>query len=402
MGWGPGAGPWPYTLLTDADLSVELAHSSGARSIGGWDAVSFQPYADADWSNQDRYVAQDWTIGEGVWRFCGLFDGHAGDDTVEHTVNTLPSVIERALRKALASPSSSAAESTVSLISNLLVKEIKAFDEQLGKDLFDIFPEDIDPLTDLSGEEIRAILNDSGERTLKGERCKQGSTVLISILDPSGRNLWVASLGDCDGVLGTQDQSGEWDIRVLSSNHNAKNPEEAGRIRGEHPGEAECVVDDRVLGMMAVTRAVGDLQFKFPKSWTERLLMNVGPPFQFAVADVDRFIARNLSPPYLSNVAEVQHVYLGDVDERPRKRFLIMSSDGLYDLRSDEEEDMMVGELATDWMEAVAGVPEGANKALGLLRHALGGEDEEKISSHLTVEMMERWMDDTTILVRSI
>jgi pyruvate dehydrogenase phosphatase len=128
--------------------------------------------------------------------------------------------------------------------------------------------------------------------------------------------------------------------------------------------------------------------------------MNVGPPFRFSVANVDSFITRNLTPPYLSNIAEVQHVTLSN--EPPSKRFLVMSSDGLYDLRSDEEEDMMVGELATEWMEAVANVPEGDNRALGLLRHALGGEDEEKVSSHLTVEMMERWMDDTTILVRSI
>jgi pyruvate dehydrogenase phosphatase len=126
------------------------------------------------------------------------FLGHAGDDTVEHTATILPSAIERALREVLAGPSTSAAAPATSVISELLASEIKAFDDQLGHDLFGIFPEGIDPLNDLSGEEIRSILNDSGERTLKGERCKQGSTVLLSLLDPGARNLWVASLGDCD------------------------------------------------------------------------------------------------------------------------------------------------------------------------------------------------------------
>jgi pyruvate dehydrogenase phosphatase len=41
---------------------------------------------------------------------------------------------------------------------------------------------------------------------------------------------------------------------VLSSNHNGKNTSESERIRSEHPGEEECVLKDRVLGAIAVTR----------------------------------------------------------------------------------------------------------------------------------------------------
>jgi pyruvate dehydrogenase phosphatase len=79
MGWGPGADLWPYTLLTDADLSAELARLSAVQTISDWDAVSIQPFADADWNNQDKYVVQDWAIGEGVWKFAGLFDGEPID-----------------------------------------------------------------------------------------------------------------------------------------------------------------------------------------------------------------------------------------------------------------------------------------------------------------------------------
>lgn len=49
-----------------------------------------------------------------------------------------------------------------------------------------------------------------------------------------------------------------WDVLVLSGNHNGADPAEAERIRREHPGEDECVLDDRVLGAIAVTR--GDVR----------------------------------------------------------------------------------------------------------------------------------------------
>lgn len=41
---------------------------------------------------------------------------------------------------------------------------------------------------------------------------------------------------------------------VLSEAHNGKNPAEAERIRAAHPGESECVLRNRVLGAIAVTR----------------------------------------------------------------------------------------------------------------------------------------------------
>lgn len=37
-------------------------------------------------------------------------------------------------------------------------------------------------------------------------------------------------------------------------NHNGRDEAEVKRIRSEHPGEEECVVRDRVLGSIAVTR----------------------------------------------------------------------------------------------------------------------------------------------------
>jgi pyruvate dehydrogenase phosphatase len=43
-----------------------------------------------------------------------------------------------------------------------------------------------------------------------------------------------------------------------------------------------------------------------------------------------------------------------------------------------------------------------SNAALSLLRDVLGGDNTQMVSRNLTVEMEERWMDDTTILIQRI
>lgn len=53
-------------------------------------------------------------------------------------------------------------------------------------------------------------------------------------------------------VLGTK-KGGEWTAQVLSYAHNGENVVEADRVRAAHPGE-ECIIRDRVLGIIAVTR----------------------------------------------------------------------------------------------------------------------------------------------------
>lgn len=79
-------------------------------------------------------------------------------------------------------------------ISQLLEQAIIAFDDDIGKAFLDLFPGN--SIHDLSEEQIRAIVNDPAH-VQKALRCMRGTTVLISLVDPSGENLWVASLGDC-------------------------------------------------------------------------------------------------------------------------------------------------------------------------------------------------------------
>ena len=46
----------------------------------------------------------------------------------------------------------------------------------------------------------------------------------------------------------------DWDIEVLTVIHNGDNDAELARVRKNHPGEPECIVDRRVLGALAPTR----------------------------------------------------------------------------------------------------------------------------------------------------
>jgi hypothetical protein len=57
-------------------------------------------------------------------------------------------------------------------------------------------------------------------------------------------------------VLITPDDEGikDWQVELLTSTHNGDNDDELARIRAEHPDEAECILNRRVLGALAPTR----------------------------------------------------------------------------------------------------------------------------------------------------
>ena len=79
--------------------------------------------------------------------------------------------------------------------------------------------------------------------------------------------------------------------------------------------------------------------------------------------------------------------------------FLLMCSDGLMDLHEDQRLEF----LSKKWVSKVGkGYSKEDNLSLSVLREALGGEDEDRVSCMLTVEMSFRWMDDTTILVQRL
>ncbi|CAK9876347.1 unnamed protein product [Sphagnum jensenii] len=104
----------------------------------------------------------------------------------------------------------------------------------------------------------------------------------------------------------------------LSSDHSTSIPEEVERIKAEHPDDDNAISNDRVKGSLKVTRAFGAGFLKEPK-WNSGLL--------------ERFRCDFVgSDPYITCSPFLHHHCLG-----PQDRFLVLSSDGLYQYLSNEE-----------------------------------------------------------------
>lgn len=57
-------------------------------------------------------------------------------------------------------------------------------------------------------------------------------------------------------MLGTRSDIGDWDVFILSANHNATVPSEIETLQSAHPGESEVALNNRVLGGIAITRGL--------------------------------------------------------------------------------------------------------------------------------------------------
>ncbi|OVA18353.1 Protein phosphatase 2C (PP2C)-like domain [Macleaya cordata] len=105
----------------------------------------------------------------------------------------------------------------------------------------------------------------------------------------------------------------------LTVDHSTSAEEEVQRIKSEHRDDAFAVVNDRVKGSLNVTRAFGAGFLKQQPKWNNALLE------AFRIDYVG-------TSPYITCFPSLHHQRLG-----PRDRFLILSSDGLYQYFTNEE-----------------------------------------------------------------
>ncbi|EGO01319.1 hypothetical protein SERLA73DRAFT_87888 [Serpula lacrymans var. lacrymans S7.3] len=398
-------GPWRYRLLSEPALTAEFTRLVKTENVLGSACVCLQPNRQP---SEDRHAIRDLHLPLGNWRFAGVFDGHAGKETVDYTVSAFPTFLQRSLSAAFANIDKDSF--SPQFVSKALAQAVVDFDNSIMNDFVGLFPGGLDGLAKLSDSEIEAIVNDSasgGKNNIKVLRCMRGSTLLVSLLDPSRENLWVASLGDCQAALGSKGSTGVWHSTLLSSNHNGVDAAETDRINKEHPGEAACVENDRVLGAIAPTRVIGDHTFKLPVPYTRRVFLNTIPGF-YDTSKVLNMIGRSKTPPYLSNIPDVRHVDLKALNSTDQ--FLLMCSDGLVDMYMDGPQDAAFFERVVEsWVRIVGDkIGKGGSgsgleaPALSLMRDALGGADEDKVSRMLTVETPEKCMDDITLLLQRI
>ncbi|KAL0865303.1 hypothetical protein Bca101_044421 [Brassica carinata] len=180
------------------------------------------------------------------------------------------------------------------------------------------------------------------------ELALMGSCVLVMLM--KGEDIYVMNVGDSRAVLGQKSESDYWlakirqdlkrineetmknDSRGCEGDHDVPNlsafqltvdhstdvEEEVERIRNEHPDDASAVSNERVKGSLKVTRAFGAGFLKQPK-WNDALL---------EMFQID-YIGES---PYINCSPSLYHHRLGSKD-----RFLILSSDGLYQYFTNEE-----------------------------------------------------------------
>ncbi|CAH9130549.1 unnamed protein product [Cuscuta epithymum] len=169
------------------------------------------------------------------------------------------------------------------------------------------------------------MLNENPELAL------MGSCVLAMLM--KGQDVFLMNVGDsravlaqrpadeCDGTTmgvdidklyrAMSDRKHNLTSHQLTVDHCASTTEEVKRIKREHPDDSSAIKNDRVKGSLAVTRAFGAAYLKHPK-WND------------AVLEAFRVDYKG-DAPYINCIPSLHHHKLG-----PKDKFLILSSDGLY------------------------------------------------------------------------
>lgn len=246
-----------------------------------------------------------------------------------------------------------------------------------------------------------------------------GAVACIAFLE--NRNLYVANTGDCGAVLGSMNLDGKWIARRLSNEHNTDNTSEINRVLAEHPKQERDTIfrQERLLGQLLPTRAFGDFRYK----WTAEVIQDfVVPHAGFGPTALPQYY---FTPPYLTCKPEVTYHRLN-----PSDKFLILATDGLWELVTPTEvvnivgehmankrfleplklggHNMTLGEIAYQLAQRRASQlnrPLDQNSATHLIRVALGGTEygieHSKISHLLSLpkDVARLYRDDITITV---
>ncbi|CAD6445340.1 78a743f1-04ce-4ee0-95f1-bff6e5574ae9 [Sclerotinia trifoliorum] len=349
------------------------------------------------------------------WMFWGVFDGHSGWTTSAKLRQVLINYVARELNstyQASPNPSNEAIETAM----------------KTG-------------FTRLDNE----IVHESAQKVMKGNSklvaaellapALSGSCALLSFYDTNTGLLRVACTGDSRAILGRRNDNGKWAATALSIDQTGSNQDEEARMRKLHPGEDHVIRNGRVLGGLEPTRAFGDATYKWSRQVSERLK--------------ESFFGRTPSallktPPYVTAEPVVTTTRI----QPERGDFVVMATDGLWEMLSNEEVVGLVGQWidkhsadsngnsASSWTKMFTasqkGLPveaskdnnnsgqkapirqrqwgvkesdrfvvEDKNVATHLVRNALGGKDKDMVCALLSLPApySRRYRDDLTVEV---
>lgn len=245
------------------------------------------------------------------------------------------------------------------------------------------------------------------------------SGAVACVAHMEGDHLHMANVGDCCAVLGVLSETNSWTAKKITNEHNTYNQAEVDRIIKEHPyNESDSVIKmERLLGQLAPLRSMGDFRYKWSRDTINKLVVkyfgeHMIPPNYY-------------TPPYLTGKPEITYHKL-----TPRDKFLVLATDGLWDIISPLQVVRLVGEhmsgkitlsplklprknmklseineMLLHRKEGLKSKPQDRNAATHLIRHALGGTeygiDHGKLSQLLSLpeDVVRVFRDDITITV---
>ena len=265
----------------------------------------------------------------------GVFDGHAGQSCAQVISKRLlryigasllpPSTLQQAMKEGAKSSSFLKCHND----KHDFVEELRDLYEtsfhKFTSELLEKRPEENFQMSEVLDNAFSRLDQDISEEAMHSGISQtlnvalSGSVAVVAHIDKN--HLHVASTGDCQAVLGSINENGDWTAKKMTEEHNAENVAEVRRILAEHPNsERDTVIrGDRLLSQLAPLRAFGDVRYK----WSRENLQKLAVP-HFG----EQVIPPNYhTPPYLSARPAIQHHIL-----TPKDKFLVMASDGLWDV----------------------------------------------------------------------
>ncbi|KAJ7275101.1 phosphatase 2C-like domain-containing protein [Mycena rebaudengoi] len=318
-----------------------------------------------------------------------IFDGHHSSELSEFASKHLPQLIANRF------------DPTATDVDRVITEIFEDFDQELMQNVYKLFEEKEDwsrKHWDDPGNVHEVVGYGPNDPQFRDARLAVvGTTVLIGIIDKDKKHVWVISLGDCDAVCGRR-QDQKWTPVLLSDRHNCTNSHEVERLLAEHPGEKDVVLYNRVLGTLAVTRALGDHQLKVESRPLARRIMSYLYPSPMANDSFEKWERdNNNSPPYLSSSPAVRRHDLlpGDM--------LVFTSDGLPDsmynsIPAADRWDIIIslanGEDHEKLGHACIQPEDGDNVAERVIKNVLFGQDADKRATQLAAAL-----DDISVVV---
>ncbi|CAL9067091.1 probable protein phosphatase 2C 23 [Musa acuminata AAA Group] len=388
----PGRGSTKVPKVPDlADASSRnLSNSSGRNSVEGgkWSDSSDSRNGSLQWAQgkagEDRIhvVVSE----EHGWVFVGIYDGFNGPDATDYLLSNLYFAVHQELKGLLWHDKEDSLSGPIhDPLARVYIEEFGCCEEDKQSstkrkklqersnceregerlDLDCVFKEQSSQLCS-SGEvnhsQVLKALSQALRKTEENyldiadkmisenpELALMGSCVLVMLL--KGDDVYLMNVGDSRAILAQKAESDSWssirkpkldlhkineeivsDIEVfdglkcfpnleatqLTLDHSTSVEEEVCRIKSEHPDDSLAISNNRVKGSLKVTRAFGAGFLKQPK-WNNALLE------MFRIDYIG-------TSPYLTCNPFLYHHKLG-----PKDKFLILSSDGLYQYFTNEE-----------------------------------------------------------------